>query len=216
MNRNYKLFIEDCEFIDLDINHSFDVLKIYKNTFADSILIRNSVFRNITGSVMALDKETDDIGIYNVENINIENCIFSKIQGAALNLYRGGRDESTFGPILTIDHCVFDQVGHGSRNKQKAAVRLHGVQVAFIKNSIFNKSADIKLFLAVGEPITKITNCNFHNSGEIIANTDTYHTSGITKVIPDFKDQISFKLPDDSQLIGKADDGKDIGIIANR
>ncbi|MDN5214897.1 polysaccharide lyase 6 family protein [Fulvivirgaceae bacterium BMA12] len=215
MNKNYKLRIEDSEFKNLDINHSFDVLKIYKNTFADSIYLRNTAFSNITGSVLALDKETDDIGIYNAENVDIENCTFSKIQGLVLDLYRGGKDESTFGPILTINHCVFNEVGHGTRNRHDAAIRLHGAQVAYIKNSIFTKSNNIELFLAVGEPIISITNCNFHESGKIIANDEAYQTSGLTRLKPDFENTAGFALAASSGLIGKADDGTDIGIIKN-
>jgi len=57
MNRNYKLVVENCLVKDLDVNYGFDFLKIYKNTMADSIVIRNCQFRNITGSIMELDKE---------------------------------------------------------------------------------------------------------------------------------------------------------------
>ncbi|MCB0642667.1 MAG: DUF4957 domain-containing protein, partial [Phaeodactylibacter sp.] len=57
MVRNYKLFIEDCDFKDLDINHTFDVLRVYKSTFADSIVLRNSTFTHVDGDVLALDKE---------------------------------------------------------------------------------------------------------------------------------------------------------------
>ncbi|MEO1624705.1 MAG: polysaccharide lyase 6 family protein, partial [Bacteroidota bacterium] len=56
MNRNYKLFIEDCDFKNLDINHTFDVLRVYKNTFADSIVLRNSTFAKVDGHVLALNK----------------------------------------------------------------------------------------------------------------------------------------------------------------
>ncbi len=40
---------------------------------------------------------------------------------AALRLYRGGKDESTFGPFLEIDHNVLDHVGYGNKNKYKRA-----------------------------------------------------------------------------------------------
>ena len=39
MNENYKLFIDNCEFADLIVNHSFDVLRVSKGTFADTISI---------------------------------------------------------------------------------------------------------------------------------------------------------------------------------
>ncbi|MDO6424965.1 alginate lyase, partial [Saccharophagus degradans] len=60
MNTNYNLFIENCDFINLDINYAFDAIRVYKNTFADTISIQNSNFKDVTGSVVALDKETDD------------------------------------------------------------------------------------------------------------------------------------------------------------
>ena len=104
MNKNYSLRIENCAFDNLDVNHSFDVIRIYKNTFADEIHISNSTFNNITGHVMALDKETDDVGIYNAEFVTLHNNIFTNIGGAVLSLHRGGKDESTFGPFLDMDH----------------------------------------------------------------------------------------------------------------
>ncbi|MEL7378051.1 MAG: chondroitinase-B domain-containing protein, partial [Bacteroidota bacterium] len=120
MNKNYKLFIEHCEFDNLDINHSFNVLTVYRNTFADSVVLRNSVFRDISGMVLPLNQETDDIGIYNAEQVVIENCSFENIGGAVLDLHRGGRDESTFGPMLELSHSSFRNVGHDRRNRAEA------------------------------------------------------------------------------------------------
>ena len=37
MNRNYRLAVRSCRVTNLDVNHSFDFLKVYMNTFADSI-----------------------------------------------------------------------------------------------------------------------------------------------------------------------------------
>lgn len=156
MNKNYQLFIDQCVFENLDVNHSFDVVKVYKNTFADYISITNSTFDNITGHVMALDKETDDVGIYNVEFVTLHNNSFSNIQGTVLSLHRGGKDESTFGPFLDIDHCTFENIGHGSRNKYDAAISMYGVQDIRIKNSVFVKTLPVKMHLVVGEPIVKI------------------------------------------------------------
>ena len=179
MNRNYKLFIEDCDFKALDINHTFDVLRVYKNTFADSIVLRNSTFTNVDGHVLALNKETDDIGIYNVENVVIENCSFKDISGVVLDLHRGGRDESTFGPMLTFNQCKLDNVGKGKRNKTAASITLHGVQIAQIQNTEFKDCEPLKLHMVVGEPITKIQDCIFENTGQIEANDEPYVTENL-------------------------------------
>ncbi|GJM35489.1 MAG: hypothetical protein DHS20C18_44900 [Saprospiraceae bacterium] len=180
MINNYKLFINNCDFQDLDVNHSFEVVQVYKNTFADSIVLRNSTFTNVSGSVLALDKETDDIGIYNAENVIIENCQFKEIGFAVLNLHRGGRDESTFGPMLKIDQCTFDKTGQDQRNKTGASIVLHGVQIAQIQNNKFTDCEPIKLHMVVGEPITRIVNCAFKNTPEIQANDEPYFTENLT------------------------------------
>lgn len=179
MNRNYKLFIEDCDFKDLNINHTFDVLRVYKNTFADSIVLRNSTFTTVDGHVLALNRETDDIGIYNAENVIIENCTFKDISGVVLDLHRGGRDESTFGPMLTFNQCQLDNVGKGKRNKAGASISLHGVQIAQIQNTSFKDCNPLKLHMVVGEPITRIEDCVFENTGEIEANDEPFVTQNL-------------------------------------
>ncbi len=211
MNRNYKLIIDHCDFVDLDINHSFDAIRVYKETFADSIVIRNSSFKNVTGSVLALDKETDDIGIYNAEYVILENSLFSNIEGMVLNLYRGGGDESTFGPYLNIDHCVLHQVGYGTRYPKNASIALHGVQIASITNSILSDSKPLDLFLTVGEPIISVTHTNFHNSGQIIYNLDAFESANLTFDDPDFDE--GFNMASTSSLKGKASDGLDLGLL---
>lgn len=180
MINNYKLFINNCDFQDLDINHSFEVLQVYKNTFADSIVLRNSTFSKVSGSVLALNKETDDIGIYNAENVIIENCQFKEIGFAVLDLHRGGKDESTFGPMLKIDQCTFEEIGHDQRNKTGASITLHGVQIAQIQNSSFSDSEPIKLHMVVGEPITQVVDCTFDNTPKIQANDEPYYTENLT------------------------------------
>ena len=179
MNRNYKLMIENCDFTNLDVNHSFDILNIYKNTFADSIVLRNSTFQKISGSVLPLHQETDDIGIYNAENVVIEKCSFTDIEGSILDLYRGGSDESTFGPMLKINDCVFDKVGNGKRNKTGASVSIHGVQEAYFNNNNFTDCQPIKMHLVVGDPIIKFNDCSFSNTPKIESNDPAYETKNL-------------------------------------
>ena len=179
MINNYKFFVEDCDFRDLDVNHSFEVLKVYKNTFADSIVLRNSTFSDVSGSVLSLNKETDDVGIYNAENVVIENCQFQNIGFAVLDLHRGGRDESTFGPMLRMNGNSFKSIGHDKRNRTGASVALHGVQIALLDHNQFKNSQPIKLHMVVGEPITRITNIQFTNTPKIIANDEPYVTENI-------------------------------------
>lgn len=180
MRQNYKLFIEDCTIEDLTVNRGFNVLTVYRSTFADSIVLRNSNFRNISGAVLPLNKEIEDLGIYNAEYVVIENCEFENVAGAAVDLYRGGRDESTFGPILEISDSEFSQVGTGSRNKTNAAIALHGVQVTAVNNASFAESAPLRIHHIVGEPITRISSSNFPQPGAIIVNDDNIVLEEVT------------------------------------
>ncbi|MCR1023957.1 DUF4957 domain-containing protein [Cellulophaga baltica] len=211
---NYKLFIDNCEFRDMVVNHSFDVLRVSKGTFADTISIQNSTFKNISGHIAALDKETDDIGAYNVEYMLMKNNTVTDMQGAALRLYRGGKDESTFGPFLEVDHNVFNNVGFGKKNKYNAAMSLYGVQVNDIQNNNFNNTKGLKMHLVVGEPIVNVVNNNYYKSGDIeVTGDEKYTIANLYNIESEFKEG-TFQLSENSSLIGKGTDQKEIGIIA--
>ena len=166
MLNNYAFVVEDSTIEDLDTNHSFNVFALAKHTFADRIEIRNSTFRNVTGSVLALNREDDDLGIYNGEYIVIENSEFRQIGGAVADIYRGGTDESTFGPHFTLRASTIDDVGRNKRNKSKASIRLHGVQATDIHDNVFVDSQPIRVTETVGEPVTRISGNTFDGTAE--------------------------------------------------
>lgn len=167
MLTNYELVVEDSQIVDLDINHSFSFLTVSKGTFADRIEIINSNFKNVTGSILSLDKEGDDFGIYNAEYVTIRNSSFESVAGDVVDFYRGGTDESTFGPHFEMTDSTVKKVGYGKRNKSKSSVLLHGVQVTNIKNNNFADSPAIKVLHTVGEPVTKIVDNQFVDTPEI-------------------------------------------------
>ena len=179
MNQNYRLVVRNCRVTDLDVNHSFDFLKVYRSTFADSVEIIDTEMTNVTGSILAMDKETDDLGIYNVENITIDNSAFTDVQGAVARIYRGGTDESTFGPIVSVTRSTFDNVGTGARNKSGASLSFHGVQDLLILDSSLKRSAPVSLHLTNGEPITRFENVVMSGTPPIRANRDTYETINV-------------------------------------
>ncbi|SHJ07346.1 chondroitinase-B domain-containing protein [Aquimarina spongiae] len=214
MNKNYTLLINACEFKNLNINHSYNAIKVYKNTVADTISITNSIFKNITGDILALDKEIGENGIFNAEFVILKNNVFSDIQGAVLNLVRDGRDESTFGPFLTFDHNVLDNVGNGKRNKNKKSITMVGVQNAEIKNSIFNNSKGIQMHLVVGGPIAKVHHNNFFDSEKVIVTGDQdYEVNTLWSLDPKFLNKTTYSLQEDSELQNKGDDGLHLGRI---
>ena len=156
MLENYVLLVEDCRVTNLDTNHSFNFLTTAKHTFAGRVEISGSVFRDVTGHIITMTREREDLGIYNGEYISIRASKFEKVQGAVADLYRGGTDESTFGPHFSLQGSELQAVGHGKRNKAAASVRLHGVQRARITGNHFRKSQPVRVVHTVGEPQTQL------------------------------------------------------------
>jgi poly(beta-D-mannuronate) lyase len=213
MNHNYSLLINNCEFDNLDVNNTFDVFQVSKNTFADTISIQNSKFKTISGNIMLLNKETDDAGIYNAEYVILKNNTFTDVQGVLLDLYRGGTDESTFGPFFEMNHNVLDNVGNGKRNKANSSITLYGVQYNEIQNNIINKSKGFKIHLVVGGPILKLFNNNFYLSDQYSITGDEKFTEKNTLTInPEFQENSYFLKPS-SPLIGKGTDGNNLGLL---
>ena len=164
MLHNYVLHVENCNIERLDINHSFNFFSSGKGAFADNISLVNSRFTDVTGHILSLDKESEDYGIYNAEYVHIVNNRFKNVRGSVVNLYRGGTDESTFGPHFDMQGNVLKNVGVGKRNKKGASVYLHGVQVTDIKENEFIDASSIVIEHTVGEPITKVVTNTFSNT----------------------------------------------------
>ncbi|XOV78831.1 MAG: chondroitinase-B domain-containing protein [Aestuariibacter sp.] len=165
MVENYRLVVCDSILTDLDINHSFHFFVTGKGAFADELTLINNRFEKVSGDILRLNKEIEDLGIYNAEYVTIENNDFSDILGAVIKLYRGGNDESTFGPHLIMTNNKLNNVGFGKRNKRQASLYLHGVQVTNIANNTIVSSAPIKVEHTVGEPKTAIIDNTFKATG---------------------------------------------------
>ena len=164
MLNNYRFVMTDSMVSDLNINHSFNFFATGKGAFADQISLVNNTFSQVTGDILSLDSEIEDLGIYNAEYVTLTDNTFSHIQGAIVKLYRGGSDESTFGPHFDMTGNTVTNAGNGKRNKRNASIFLHGVQVTNIANNELNNSAPVKVEHTVGEPVTAITNNLFKDT----------------------------------------------------
>jgi poly(beta-D-mannuronate) lyase len=162
---NNRLEISGVKVLNLNVNHSAHVFDAGYHSLADNILIENSHFENITGDILRLDKEVDDLGIYNAEYVTITNTTFSNIEGAIAKIYRGGTDESTFGPHLLFANNKVNNVGGGKRNKSQSSLFLHGVQDTDLLNNEFTNTKPVIIEHAVGEPQTLIKDNHFGNVG---------------------------------------------------
>jgi poly(beta-D-mannuronate) lyase len=161
MLRNYRLEIIDSDFRDIDTNHSFNIVTAAKGTFADNILIKNSTFENVSGAILKLDKEIEDYGIYNAEYLTIEDSRFKNVGHSLVDYYRGGRDESTFGPHFALTNSTLSNIGKDKRNKSEASIFLHGVQVTNMSGNTFEDGKPFLINHTVGEPKTVISGNKF-------------------------------------------------------
>lgn len=149
---NFDLVLEDVEVRDLIVNRGFNVIALGKGVMADRVLLRDVRVANITGSVISAAAETDDRGTYNAELVQIEGGAFSRIGGSVVDLYRGGTDESTFGPRLVIKGASFERVGSAER----PSILMRGVQHAELVDNTLMDSGAISFSHRVGEPVLAV------------------------------------------------------------
>ncbi len=167
MVENYRFVMRNSTVTDLDTNHSFHFFDSGAGAFADYIELTDNHFSHITGDLLRLNKEIEDLGIYNAEYVILKNNSFDNVAGTLVNLYRGGTDESTFGPHLDMSNNTVKNSGKGKRNKTAASLYLHGVQVTSIESNNFENTADIVIEHTVGEPKTLVKNNDFNNTATV-------------------------------------------------
>ena len=161
---NMQIEFERVEVRNLTVNKSFNVLTLGKSTFADRIAIRDSAFSDISGTVISVASETEDYGQYNVEYLDVADSSFENIGGPIADVYRGGRDESTFGPAVTLSNNTLRTVGRAATNGSGAALHLHGVQIARIEGNTVSQSAPLRIVHTVGTPATSVVDNSFDNT----------------------------------------------------
>ena len=157
---NLHLELENVHIRDLTVNRDFDVIHFGPATLADRVRIVRSTFAEISGTVISATAESDDQGRYNVDYLDIEESVFSNVGGALAEVYRGGTDESTFGPHVKINRSTFENVG----SSEGASITLHGVQETEIAENLFKESAPVAITHTVGVPVTEISRNTFDNT----------------------------------------------------
>ena len=153
---NFLLELEDVGVSDLTVNKAFDVIALRKGALADQVLIVDSRFVRIEGRVLGGDTETDDLGRYNAETVAVTGSTFSAIAGSLVSLYRGGNDESTFGPRLTFEGNRVIEAGAKPMAGLPASLQLTGVQDILIARNHFARSAPLRIVHTTGSPLTRI------------------------------------------------------------
>jgi poly(beta-D-mannuronate) lyase len=166
MLKHYNLTMQDCLFYNFNENN-YACFRANKSTFGDAVVFDKCIFRNMSGSAIDMSSEKDDKGMYNAENIVVKNCVFYNMLANAISIYRGGNDESTTGPSVTIDHCIFNDVDN---REQGAVIKLLGVQYARVLHSSFyncGQGGRSIWFEELAWDDIKVDDCNFYNAGKV-------------------------------------------------
>lgn len=210
----YLLTVDNCEFYNFN-ESGLAAIRGEKSTFSPKVIIKNSFFHDMSGEAINFAGEKEDKGIYNVEELYVDNCVFYRLLGSALNVYRGGNDESTSGPTLTVNHCTIENVDN---KEQGSAMRLIGVQQATVSNCAFANSgkggASIR-FNEMSWDKLSVSSINLNNSGRIASFFGKLESKDITNYKQEYTnvDAYNFFQTPTSPLRNKASDGKNIGIV---
>lgn len=171
----YKLIVEDTVFNDLTVNRGFNVFAAGAGTLADRIRMERVTVDRASGSVIAAHTETADLGTYNAEVVEVVDSIFRDVAGPVIDLYRGGTDESTFGPRLTLTGSTFERSGR--TGDDAAALKLYGVQRAEIRDNRFADSGASRFFRRVGEPVFVWSGNRLEGTPDLITNVPPLETA---------------------------------------
>jgi len=163
---NFVLVVQDSTIEKLNSGPLFSFFDAGKYTFADRIEIHNTSFSEINGTVLKMNREVDDRGVYNGEYITITGSRFESVGGAVADIYRCCTDESTFGPHFSMTSSQLTTVGTDERNPTGASVRLFGAQVVTIEDNDFTGSQPVLITETVGEPVTTIRDNRFAETPE--------------------------------------------------
>jgi poly(beta-D-mannuronate) lyase len=161
---NLRIALDKVWVTGLKVNKSFNVITLGKSTLADNVTITESVFSDITGTVLSASAEREDYGQYNVEYLTIMGNSFADIGGPIADVYRGGRDESTFGPFVEIEGNLLNGIGHAATNGSGSSLNIHGVQIASVSGNRVAASKPFRVVHTVGTPKTRLIANTFNNT----------------------------------------------------
>ncbi|WP_366185502.1 chondroitinase-B domain-containing protein [Flavobacterium ovatum] len=159
MKSAYNLWANNIEVSDFDT-----VLNAYKDAFADTISIDNSVFKNCKRGIRLAD-EDEDLGEYNAEFVYIKNSKFDAIQSSVLDYYRGGYDESTIGGNLVFQNNTV--INSGKEEASGILVKTRGIVNVVLANNNFTNNPIAAIAVLWGEKGQAPKDNIIKNSGEI-------------------------------------------------
>ncbi|ESQ78350.1 polysaccharide lyase 6 family protein [Asticcacaulis sp. YBE204] len=116
--------------------------------FIASIDISHSTFSNLDTPVVALSGEQAVKGGYKAEIVRVTDSRFANLKSPALDILRGGRDESTFGPRITLTGNRFETVS--------VPAHLHGATAVTLERNAFINSGAVTFVREAGAPVITV------------------------------------------------------------
>ncbi len=159
MSVAYNLWIKGSE-----VSNFSELLQVSKGSFADTISIADSKFKNLKGG-LSLAEEIDDKGEYNAEFVIIKNSSFENISTEVLNYYRGGYDESTIGGTLIFKGNTVKN--SGVAQETEVLLRTRGIVNLELANNTFLNNSVKYIAILWGAKGQEPVNNTIKNSGEI-------------------------------------------------
>ena len=159
MSSLYNLNINDCSIRNFDF-----ILKAYKYSFAEFIVLQSSTFRDCLNG-LELSEERDDKGEYNAENLFIDQCIFENIGKNVVDYYRGGYDESTVGGNFKLTNSSFSNCGGQEENG--ILLNTYGIINVNISGNTFQNNPVQLVAQLWGAKNNRHSNNTLTNSGRI-------------------------------------------------
>jgi len=206
---SYKLKIEECSFFDVSIDGNGNFFRAYAGTFADTILISNSLFTNSGKEGIRLKDEETNSSKYNVEYFEVSNSTFWNIPNEAIYIYAGDEVVFTPGPKVVIDHSTFDNCGYSG----KRIVYPLDCDGVVITNSIFSNGDSNSYSVSLYGFYANYEYNNIFNAGEVELAGNIKLGAGVVDYDPLYSDVSNgdFTLPSNSPILNKAKDGSTLG-----
>lgn len=141
-----------------------------RSIIADSIVFVNNTFRDNHVEMFMMNDETTDRGYYNAEKIAWRGNDVTNHDGRLMDIYRGGVDESTLGPLFIFEKNKLSQV---HSKKGEPMIRLYGVQQSVIKGNTFAACNGGGVLIRFEDRVRadhKLYANRYDTSGEVITN----------------------------------------------
>lgn len=209
MEHSFKLKISDCFFYDVSIEGNGNFFRAYPGTFADSIVITNSLFTNCGKEGIRLKDELANSGNYNVGYFEVTNSTFWDIPKEAIFIYAGDDVAFTPGPKVVIDHTTFDNCGY-SGARIVYPMDCDGTEIT---NTVFSNGDTNSYSVSLAGLFATFEYNDIFNAGEVEKPDNIKLGNGIVDYDPLYVDGSNgdFTLPSNSPILNKAKDGSVLG-----